>query len=328
MDAVIAGIGSQAQIGDDEPLGRQRAGLVVASRTRSFGRGRHHIDAGLQVPERLVDGERGRHIGVQRGSRRDLARPDLDPAFVAEVRQLIAAERLLEVAVDHGVDEIAVADPEHLHRHGLRVHADQRNAPLPGARQHVSAAGEADERLAVPHIDVEFSGFGQAFLDGRRQASAQIDVVTLAVLETLDAELLVFRRQRRTVGAGKRHERRKVGPLGKVLRELEADPRRGRVRIHGVIKQPEAVVVAHLFVLLANVSHLAQIERQPQRVERRTPQLAFRESATENGQRVGLGARIMRPLIGDIGGGGSPLQQEGLLLTRGRFDLENRPRQA
>ena len=83
-------------------------------RPRPLGRGRHHINAGLEVSERLIDRKRGRHIGVQRGGRRDLARPNLDPAFVSEIGQLIAAERLLEVAVDNGVDEIAVADPEHL----------------------------------------------------------------------------------------------------------------------------------------------------------------------------------------------------------------------
>ena len=56
------------------------------------------------LSERLIDRERGRYIGIQRGRRRDLARPDPDPAFVTEVGQLIAVERLLEIAVDHCVD--------------------------------------------------------------------------------------------------------------------------------------------------------------------------------------------------------------------------------
>ena len=42
------------------------------------------------------------------------ARPDLDAALVAETGELILAQRALEIAVDHGVDQVAVADPEHV----------------------------------------------------------------------------------------------------------------------------------------------------------------------------------------------------------------------
>src|SRR6202043_4110941 len=103
------------------------------------------------------------------------------------------------------------------------------NAALAGAWQHIGAPGEAHEWLAVAHIDVEFGRFGQGFLDGGRQASAQADVVALAMLQPIDAKLLTFRRQCRLVVAGKREERREVRALGEVLGELETGARRGPV---------------------------------------------------------------------------------------------------
>ena len=154
--------------------------------------------------------------------------------------------------------------------------------------------------------------FGRRFLHRRRQPGAQIDVVALAVLEALDAKLLAFRCQRRLVAARQRHERREVDALGEVLGELEAGARRRRVGIDGIIEQPEAVLVAQLLVLAAHIGDLAHVERQPQRIQRRTPQLAVGHRAAEHGQRVRLFAGIAGALIGDVGGGRGALQQEGL----------------
>ena len=143
------------------------------------------------------------------------------------------------------------------------------------------------------------------------------------MLEAIDAKLPLLRRQRRLVAARKRKERRKIGPLGEVLGELEAGARRGRVEIHGVVEQPEAVLVTHFFVAAADIGDLAQIERQPQRIERRTPQLALGHRPAEHGQRLGLVGGVAGTLIGDIGGGRGTFQQEGLLAVVGRADLED-----
>ena len=83
------------------------------------------------------------------------------------------------------------------------------------------------------------------------------------MLEPVDAKLLALAGQRRLVGAGQRHEGREVDPLGEIFGELEAGPRRGAIGIHGVIQQPEAVLVAHLLVLAADFRDLAHVERQP-----------------------------------------------------------------
>jgi hypothetical protein len=76
------------------------------------------------------------------------------------------------------------------------------------------------------------------------------------------------------------------------LGELEAGPRRGRIGIDGVIQKPETVFVAQLFILAADVGDFAQVERQPQGIQRRPPQLALGHGTAEHGERVGLLAGI------------------------------------
>ena len=143
------------------------------------------------------------------------------------------------------------------------------------------------------------------------------------MLEAIDAQLLAFRRQRRLVVAGQRQERREVGALGKVLGELETGARRCGVGIDGIVQQPEAILVAHLFILPAHVGDFAQVEREPKRIERRAPQLALGHCAAEHGKRVGLLAGVAGALIGDVGGRRGALEQKGLLAAVGGPNLEN-----
>ncbi len=143
------------------------------------------------------------------------------------------------------------------------------------------------------------------------------------MLQPVDAELLALAGQRRLVGAGQREERREVDPLGEVLGELEAGPRRGPVGIDGVIQQPEAVLVAHLLVLAADLGDLAHVERQPQAIQRRTPQLALGHRPAQHGQRIGLLGLVAGALIGDVGRGRGALVQEGLFAGTGGADLED-----
>ncbi len=83
------------------------------------------------------------------------------------------------------------------------------------------------------------------------------------------------------------------------------------------------MLVAHFFILAAHLGDLAQIEREPQRIQRRTPQLAVGHGAAEHGERVGLLAGIGGALVGDVGGGRGALQQEGALAGILGPDLEN-----
>ncbi len=95
-----------------------------------------------------------------------------------------------------------------------------------------------------------------------------------------------------------------------------------------VIEQTEAALVAQLLVLAADVGDLAQVERHAQRIQRRAPQLAVVHGAAEHRQRFRLLAAVAGALVGDVGGGRSALEQEGLLAVVGGADLEDRPGQA
>ena len=149
------------------------------------------------------------------------------------------------------------------------------------------------------------------------------------MLQPFDAELLVFRADRGLVGAFERDEGREIGALaGQFLGELEAGARRGRVGIDGVVENAEAVLVAQLLVALAHLRDFAQVERKAVGIERRTPQLAVREGAAEQHQRVGLLAGIAGALIRDVGGGRGALEEIRALAVVGRADLQDGARQA
>src|SRR4029079_1358629 len=123
--------------------------------------------------------------------------------------------------------------------------------------------------------------------------------------------------------ARQREEWREIGALGELFRELEAGPRARRVRIHGIVEQPDTVLVAALLILAADVGALAHVQRQPQRIQRRPPQLAFGQRLAEHRERVGLLARITRALVGDVCSRRGALQQEGLLARALRRYLED-----
>ena len=101
------------------------------------------------------------------------------------------------------------------------------------------------------------------------------------MLQSLDAELFVFHRQCRLVGAGQHDERREIGARRQSFGELEAGARRGGIGIDRVIEHAEAVLLAQPFVLRAHVGDLAQFERDPQRIERRPPQLPLAQHGAE-----------------------------------------------
>ena len=79
VDAVIAGERGEAEIGNDEPLRRQRIVIVDGF---DLLRLRHHdVDAGLEIADRLVDRKRGGDFGIERRLvDRELALPHRDAA--------------------------------------------------------------------------------------------------------------------------------------------------------------------------------------------------------------------------------------------------------
>ena len=144
------------------------------------------------------------------------------------------------------------------------------------------------------------------------------------MLEPLDAELAVLRRQRGPVLAGDGDERREIGALARqVLGELEAGARRGGIGVDRVVEQPEAVILAQALVLLPHLGDLAQVERDAQRIERRPPHRAIGVGARDHHEALGLLGRVAGALIGDIGRGRGALEQQRALAVVARTDLQH-----
>ena len=114
MDAVIARECRKAEVGNDEPLRRQRPVIIAA---RALGRSRHDVDARLQIAERLIDRKRRGDVLIERSGGGKFARPDFYAALVAEAGEFVLAKGTLKITVDYRVDQVAVADPKHAHGH-------------------------------------------------------------------------------------------------------------------------------------------------------------------------------------------------------------------
>ena len=66
----------------------------------------------------------------------------------------------------HGLDEVAVADPVDFDLHHAGVDADDRDAALADARQHIGVAREVHEGGAIADVDVELDGPRQGLMHG------------------------------------------------------------------------------------------------------------------------------------------------------------------
>ena len=141
---------------------------------------------------------------------------------------------------------------------------------------------------AVADVDLVVGRLQEVLADRRRQALAQHDGVALAVLQALDADLLVLVRDRRARGAGHRHVGREIGLARELLGEGEADARIGRFVVDLVVEDAEAVLLAQGLVGLADVEIVAPVERGLVGVERAAPGAVPRLEIAERRQRRGL----------------------------------------
>ena len=83
------------------------------------------------------------------------------------------------------------------------------------------------------------------------------------------------------------------------------------------------MIPAHALVLLAHIGHFAQLERDAQRIECRTPNRAVGVGARDHEQALGPLAGIGGSLIGDVGGGRRALEQQVALTFAAGADLQN-----
>ena len=142
MHAVICRIGREPQIGDDEPLGRQR---IIGLGRAADRQGRHEINTRRKVAHGLVDRECRRDLGVELLLDLELAFPHARPALAGDTLELIGTQIAMEIVADDGVEQIAVADPVDRDLYRSRVDADDWNAALAGTWQHIGFADEAGE---------------------------------------------------------------------------------------------------------------------------------------------------------------------------------------
>ena len=150
VDAVVAGIGGQPEIGDDEPLA-SRAGRSRSAPRPSAPPSSHRRRAS-RSPTAWSTGNAVVTSALSVCSTASSPLHTLTPRSSAEPLDLVAVEIALEVAAEHGVDQIAVADAvDRRCSTALVLTLTHRNAALAGARQHIGLAGKAHERLAVAH---------------------------------------------------------------------------------------------------------------------------------------------------------------------------------
>src|SRR5581483_9261905 len=102
-----------------------------------------------------------------------------------------------------------------------------------------------------------------------------------AVLQPFDAKLFFSRGERRFVSTGKNDEGGEICALRQIFRELEAGARRSRVSVDGIVEHPETPLLPQMLVLGANIGRLPRFEREPERIQRRPPQLALAHDIAE-----------------------------------------------
>ena len=205
MNAVGGGIGGEPVIGHDEPLRGPLAIAVVARHVGGFGG--EQIDAGLHLRHRLADRESGGDILVELLLDLELAAPHLFALCLGDVLEVVFVEIALEFPAGHVVEQVAVADPIDGDLEKRRIDRDERDALLARARQHIGLRGEPHRRGSIAHIDRESGVLDKVFPHRGGETFAQRDVVGVAVLQPLDADLLIVHRERRLVVAGDRDER-------------------------------------------------------------------------------------------------------------------------
>ena len=280
VDAVMRRIGREPEIRNDEPLCRLLAVIAGDDILRLRG---HGVDAGTKILDRLVERESGCHFGIELRLDGKFAAPYLGAALIAQSLGLITAHIALEVVAEKRIDEIAIADPIDRKRHRLGIDAEHRNAALAGARQHIGLAGKSHEGLAVAHEDREFGRLRERFLDDRRQPRTQRHRIAFAVLETLDAKLLLAcaiagRSIPATATKGEKSVRR-PGNSSENWKQA-----RGEIEseFDGKVEQPETVLGPQFFVLATQFGGLAQLERQAQGIERAAPLLPVGKRPAED----------------------------------------------
>ena len=255
---------------------------ALASRWSPFqGCGGDDIDAGLELADRVQNRKVGDDVLVELGGDIHRAAPDFDAVLFGDFRRAGAADVFQEVVALNSRQQIAVADAIDIDRDLRRVDRDKRRALLALTRQNVILAGEMNLRRPIAHINFVVGVLQQGFADGRGQALSNDDGIALAMLQPLDANLLIFRADRAVGRAGDGDIGREIRLARQRLGELEANPRRGGIIVDLVVGDAKSIFFAQILVGLADVEVVAPVETGAIGVERGTPHFAPRKQIAQ-----------------------------------------------
>ena len=143
------------------------------------------------------------------------------------------------------------------------------------------------------------------------------------MLDALDAKLRVLGRDGGVGIAGHRDIGGEID-LAELqrIRELEADARRGRIRIDLVVDDAEAVLLAQILIGRADIGVVDTIEAGAVGVERGAPALTIGVDLAEERQRLRLVGRGRGALIGGVGGVDGAFAQDVFLAAVLGLDRE------
>ena len=288
IQPIRAGIGGQAKIGHHEPL---RSAIVPLVDIAGAGGRRQHVDAGLALGQHLIDREACHHILIDILGDVDRPLPDKLAVGFFDLVGGIAVHLGQKLRIGHQRRYVALTDAEQFEIGAGRIDRDDRNAATGGGRQHKAVAGETNGGRTVLHIDVEINRRFQHFINGGWQSAPQRQPITLAMAQTLHADLLVLGFQRLGCGAVQCHERRIVRAFFQRFRKLHAGTRAHAIGVHRMFQNPEAPAFAQIIEPGLNRAGVDERQAFLQRIDCTPMVLLGLERFADLGQGVGAQRR-------------------------------------
>ena len=237
MNAVHPLQAGHSEIREGKPL---RAGGVViwiGARHPGFER----IDPGRQSGNDLAHGQAGSDLAVELHPHLALAAPDLLRHIAGEALGFPDRERAGEIAILHGAQKIAIADPAQHEIHFGQVDGFDRQGRIRRPWQHIAAPRETGDRPAIAHVVTDRHRFQKLLAIRGRQPGAEGDLVALSMFQPAHADLALSDLDRHVVG-----RQFQIGPvieprLHQIFREGCADARLGEIAVDRILDDAKAV---------------------------------------------------------------------------------------
>ena len=224
--------GHQAQVRDQQPLGRQA--LPAAVLLLLLGRARdQHVEAFAAGIQRFLQGDLRDDLGVLFRLDPDAAFPDQGAQGGLDLVGAVAGKILAHQVRQQGPDQAPLVDVVEPEADLVDVHRLERQPLAARLRQDVALAGEADPRPPVGDGQASPLRLLQHHSGRRRQARLDLETVAPAVAQAAEAEPLA---PGRDVDVLRRFEGDVVGRLqgqrlAQLLREHDAGARHGVVAL-------------------------------------------------------------------------------------------------